>query len=92
MGYSVLGNPEKPWAEEEEQRETFIFEFWFGSVLATNQVKEGIHKDEKCMPAGHECIPVVKQITSYCQIETIGAFVESVATKWILHFTFMPAT
>lgn len=57
--YCGLGNPERQRAKEEEQRETFVFDSWFGGVLATNQVK-AIHEDENGMPAGHECIGAVK--------------------------------
>jgi hypothetical protein len=57
--YCGQANTERKRAKEEERRECFVFDSWFGGVVAANQLK-AIHEDEEGLPAGHESIAAVK--------------------------------
>jgi hypothetical protein len=57
--YCGQANTERKRAKEEERRECFVFDSWFGGVVAANRLK-AIHEDEEGLPAGHESIAAVK--------------------------------
>jgi hypothetical protein len=53
-------NSERQHAKQDKRQELFTRDAWFGSVVATNQIKAIILQDEDQSPVGHDWVAQVK--------------------------------